>query len=136
MLNMAEDKEAAQSVAAVAQDLRSKTADIDRKLERLFQGYVSELIEPEQYQQETYKFKSEKKTLTEQIARLEQRRIVWLEPLKQWIKDAEKLGEITLSPELTPKKSFARKIFGLNLFLKNRSLLRSAQPVKKFPKCL
>ncbi len=118
-----DDKEAAQSVAAVAQDLRVKIMDIDRKLERLFQGYVSELIEPEQYQTEVNKLKSEKKTLTEQIARLEQRQRVWVEPLKTFIKDARNLGEITLSPELHPKKSFARKIFGLNLVLKNQKIV-------------
>lgn len=117
-----ESKEAVNTTAAVSQNLRERIQGIDRKLERLFQGYVSELLEPEQYRQEKNKCTSEKKTLNEQIARLEQRQTIWIEPLKQWIKDARNLGEITLSPELHPKKSAAQKIFGLNLFLKNQKI--------------
>jgi DNA invertase Pin-like site-specific DNA recombinase len=121
-------KESALSVAAVAQDLRSRTQEIDRKLERLLKVYLDEDIEPERYRQEKNNLTSEKKTLTEQVTRLEQRRGVWLAPLRNWIKDAEKLGEITLSPELHPKKSFAQKIFGSHLFLKNQKIESAPQP--------
>jgi len=51
------------------------------------------------YREEKNKLTSEKKTLTEKIARLEQTRNVWLEPLRNWIKDAQTLNEID---ETTP----------------------------------
>ena len=59
-------------------------------------------------------------TLAEQMTGLEQKGNSWLEPLRNWIKDAQILNEID---ETTPgplKKSFAQKIFGSNLFLKNQ----------------
>ena len=49
--------------------------------------------------------------------------VVWLEPLRDWIKDAEYLGETALTPTLPSKKSAAKKFFGSNLFLNNRSLV-------------
>jgi hypothetical protein len=117
-----DEQEAGRAVAAITQDLRSKTEEIGRKQERLFQGYLSEDIDPEKYRQEKNKLTLEKKTLTEQITRLEKKQKIWVEPLKNFIKDAEKLGEITLSPELHPKKSAAQKIFGLNLWLQNQKI--------------
>ena len=124
LLSMADksEQDSAHAISAVVQDLHSKTEDINRKQERLFQGYLSEDIDPERYRQEKNKLTLEKKTLTEQITKLQHKQKVWVEPLKSFIKDAEKLGEITLSPELHPKKSAAQKIFGLNLFLQNQKI--------------
>ena len=70
---------------------------------------------------------SEKKSLEGQIARLEQNIRAWVEPLKNWIKDAETLGAITQNAELHPKKLFAQKVFGLNLSLKNKKIDFSPQ---------
>ena len=101
---------------------------------------------PEKYRQEKNKLTLEKKTLTEQIARLGQKQDAWLAPLKNFLKDAQKLGEITLAPELHPKKSAAQKIFGSHLFLKNQkieftpqtqwaALCAALQKVGKVPLC-
>jgi site-specific DNA recombinase len=114
-----DDKESARSVAVVVQDLRSQAEDAERKLQRLLNAFLDQDIEQETYRTQKNGLVSVKKSLDEQIARLEHQRTVWLAPLKQWLKDAEKLGEITLSPELTPKKSFAQKICGSHLSLKN-----------------
>jgi len=117
-----DEHEAVGTTAAFVQDLRSKISEIDRKQERLFDGYVSELIEPERYREQKNKLTSEKKTLAEQIDRLEQKQNIWLEPLRNWIKDAETLNEINETTPLPLKKSFAQKIFGSNLFLKNQKI--------------
>ncbi len=47
--------------------------------------------------------------------------------MKNFIKDAEKLGEITLSLDLQAKKSAAKKIFGLNLWLQNQKIVSVPQ---------
>jgi DNA invertase Pin-like site-specific DNA recombinase len=117
-----DDKESAHSVALVVQDLRSKTEDIERKLQRLLNAYLDQDIEQESYRTEKNSLVGEKKSLEEQIARLEQERTVWLAPLREWLKDAEKLGAITQGAELHPKKSFAQKIFGSHLYLKNQKI--------------
>ena len=89
-----DEREGVQTTAAFVQELRSKIIEIDRKRDKLLEGYISELIEPDRYREEKNKLTSEKKTLTEKIARLEQTRNVWLEPLRNWIKDAQTLNEI------------------------------------------
>ncbi len=124
LLIMAEKKrqESTQSTAAFVQELRSKIGDIDHRLQRLQDMYLDQDIERDNYREQKNGLVLEKKSLEEQIARLEQKRAAWFEPLTQWLKDAEKLGEITLSPELHPKKSAAQKIFGSNLFLKNQKI--------------
>jgi HPt (histidine-containing phosphotransfer) domain-containing protein len=124
-LNMMADKDekkSAQSVEVFVQDLRSKIEDIDRKLQRLKSMYLDQDIEQEDYRTQKNALVSVKKSLEEQIARLEQQRTCWLAPLREWIQDAEKLGEITLSPELHPKKSFAQKILGSHPVLKNQKM--------------
>jgi hypothetical protein len=117
-----DEKEGFKATTALTEDLRSKMIEIDRKQDRLLEGYISELIEPDRYREEKNKLTSEKKTLAEQMTRLEQKGNSWLEPLRNWIKDAQTLNEID---ETTPgplKKSFAQKIFGSNLFLKNQKI--------------
>jgi site-specific DNA recombinase len=114
--------ETAKTTNVLVQDLRSKVADIDRKLQRLKNIYLDQDIEQEDYRTDKNKLVSEKKSLEEQISRIQQHQNSWLEPYKQWLKDAQNLREITLSPEMHPKKSAAQKIFGSNLFLKNQKI--------------
>jgi hypothetical protein len=122
-----DDKDSAHSVRAVVQTLRSRAEDIDRKLQRLLNAYLDQDIEQESYRTEKNSLVSQKKSLEEQIARLEEQRTLWLAPLKEWIQDARNLGEITLSPELQPKKSFAQKIFGSHLQLLHQKIVFSPQ---------
>ena len=124
LLGMAEKnrKQSAQSTAAFIQDLRSNIEGIDCRLQRLQDIYLDQDIDQASYREQKNKLVLEKKSLEEQITRLVQKRDAWFEPMVNWIKDAEKLGEITLSPELHPKKSAAQKIFGSNLFLKNQKI--------------
>ena len=124
LLGMAEKnrKQSAQSTAAFIQDLRSNIEGIDCRLQRLQDIYLDQDIDQASYREQKNKLVLEKKSLEEQITRLVQKRDAWFEPMMNWIKDAEKLGEITLSPELHPKKLAAQKIFGSNLFLKNQKI--------------
>jgi hypothetical protein len=50
---------------------------------------------------------------------LQKGQVAWLEPLRDWIKDAENLTETALTPTLTQKKLSAKKFFGSTLFLNN-----------------
>ena len=63
---------------------------------------------------------SEKKSVDEQIAKLLYTPSLWLEPTREWIKDASMLGEIAKTDDLPSKKLSLQKIFGSNLTLKSR----------------
>ncbi len=87
---------------------------------------------------------SEKKTLEEKMARIEQKQNDWLEPFENWIKVATNLVKIARDSNFQEKKVAAKEIFGSNLRLASRALrgdpvfphlfvLRAAESVGKKP---
>jgi|SRR5579872_57067 len=129
LLKMTEkdNQESARSVAVVVQELRRKIGETDIKLQRLLDAYLEQDIEREHYRDEKNALVSEKKSLEEQIARLERNRNIWLEPLKNWLKDAQTLDGINQNPSLSFKKFFSQKVFGSNLLLQNKKVVSVAQ---------
>ncbi len=122
LLKMAEaDKEkSAQSVSAFAQEVNGKIKNINVKLQRLLDGYLEQDIEREVYRKKKAKLLSEKKSLEEQILKLEQKQNDWLEPFQNWIKVASNLVKIAMDDDLSHKKVIAKEIFGSNLRLAAR----------------
>ena len=96
--------------------------NISSKLKRLRGIYIDEDIEQDEYLVEKSGLLSRKKSLEEKMTELEKGNIIWLEPLREWIKDASNIEENAISSNLPLKKSSAQKIFGSNLFLKNRRI--------------
>jgi DNA invertase Pin-like site-specific DNA recombinase len=84
----------AQSVSAFVQEAGEKIKTINIKLQRLLDGYLEQDIEREIYRTEKAKLLSEKKSLEEQMAKLEQKQNDWLEPMKNWINYAQNMGKI------------------------------------------
>ena len=112
--------ETAQSATAFIQEAREKIRGIQTKLQRLLDGYLEQIIEQEVYRTEKAKLLSEKKSLEEQSITLEQKRTGWLEPMAEWIKEAESLPKIAQEGNLFKKKVACRTLFGSNLVLANR----------------
>ena len=115
-----DEKEATQSTAALVQEAKDEIQGISQKLQRLLDAYLDQDIEREAYRSEKANLLSRKKSLEEKIGNLEQGAIAWVEPLRDWLKDAQMLNEIHEDAPLSLKKSFAKKIFGLNLTLHAR----------------
>ncbi len=105
------EREAIQSTAATVQELQNEIKDISEKLQRLLSAYLDQNIEREIYRSEKANLLSLKKTLEGKIPLLEQASISWLEPLKNWIKDAQTLNEIDKTTPVPLKKSSARTSF-------------------------
>src|SRR3989344_9630894 len=112
--------QAALSTTALVQEARDEIRGISQKLQRLLSAYLDQDIERESYRSEKANLLSRKKSLEEKIANLEQGAIAWIEPLREWIKDAQTLNNFDETTPLPLKKSFAQKIFGLNLTLHAR----------------
>jgi site-specific DNA recombinase len=108
--------------AAFVQELRGKVQDLSRKFDRLLDTYLAQDIERESYLKKRAKILSERKSVEEQIARLEQNAGSWLEPMREWIKNAVLLTETATNTDLIAKKTSLQQIFGSNLFLKNRCI--------------
>ena len=122
LLEMADkDKEkSAQSASAFFQEAQEKIRTIQNKLQRLLDGYLEQDIEREVYREQKAKLLSEKKSLEEKMARIEQKQNDWLEPFQNWIKVASNLVKIASDDDLFKKKVMAKEIFGSNLRLDAR----------------
>ncbi|KKS36692.1 MAG: Recombinase [Parcubacteria group bacterium GW2011_GWA2_42_14] len=115
-----EKTEAAQSSTAFVQESQERIRAIQTKLQRLLDGYLEQDIEREIYREQKAILLSEKKSLEEQMTRIEQKRTGWLEPMAEWIKEAGNLPKIARESNLFAKKVTAKEIFGSNLVLANR----------------
>ena len=118
-----DEQEAIQSSAAASQAIREKITAVSEKMKRLHRLYIDEDIERETYLAEKADLLSRKKSLEGEMAGLAKGQVAWLEPLRDWIKDAENLTETALTPTLAQKKLSAKKFFGSTLFLSSRSLV-------------
>src|SRR3990167_8580795 len=107
----------AQSVSAFVQESQNKIRAIQTKLQRLLDGYLEQDIEREIYREQKAVLLSEKKSLDEKMARIEQKQNAWLEPFQNWIKVASTLVKIARDNDLLQKKVIAKEIFGSNLRL-------------------
>ena len=119
MLDIEEDK-ANHSASEAVLELREKSEDFSRNLARLTDVYVAQDIERSDYLERRRSLMSEKKSVEEQISRLLRTPSMWIEPTREWIKDALMLDEIAKTNDLPSKKISLQKIFGSNLTLKNR----------------
>jgi site-specific DNA recombinase len=124
----ADEVEASQSSATASQAMRVEVEAVSGKLQRLHRLYLDQDIEREVYLSEKADLLSRKKSLEEKIGQIEKEHLTWLEPLRDWIKEAQTLEETAVSLSLPPKKSSAQKIFGSNLFLNNRLLVSTPTP--------
>ena len=109
-----DEREAIYSTGKHAQELRSEIQNVSQKLQRLLDAYLDQDIEQEIYRSEKAELLSRKKSLEEKIGNLEQGAIAWVEPLRNWIKDAKTLNEMDEKVSLPLKKQNLQKIFGLN----------------------
>ncbi len=112
----------AQSVSAFVEKNQKRIKDISVKLQRLLDGYLEQDIDKEVYRCEKAKLLSEKKSLEEEISSIEQKQNHWLEPMQKWIKEAVDMEKIALDCDLLHKKVAAKKVFGSNLLLQNKTL--------------
>ena len=111
---MKEDEQEAGKIASDAiQSLRGKVQEIDRQTERLTDVYIAQDIERETYLERRRTLMSEKKTIEEQIARLGRDGCAWLEPMREWIKDASLLAKAATNDDLNPKEGMPQKNFRL-----------------------
>ena len=129
LLKMAEKdfNNSAPSLTACVKEKEEKISSLSKRLERLLSGYLDQDIEKEIYRVEKGKLLLQKKSLEEEITNLSHKQNDWLEPMKEWIKDAQSLDKIASDDDLFAKKVKAKEIFGSNLLL-GEKLVRASAP--------
>jgi site-specific DNA recombinase len=128
LLKMAEKdfNNSAPSLTACVKESETKIYVISQKLERLLTGYLDQVIDQVDYTSQKAKLLSEKKSLQEEMTSLSHKQNDWLEPMKEWIKDAQTLDGIARDTDLFAKKVKAKEIFGSNLLLGEKTVRASA----------
>ena len=125
---LAEDKvDSAQSVTAFVSERQLTVRAIDQKLQRLLDGYLDQLIDQDIYKVEKNKLVSEKKSLTDQLARMTQTQTGWIGPMEKWINQAENLPVVAECGTLLEQKRAAKEIFGSDLWLSASEASGTAQ---------
>ena len=117
-----DETEGAHSSATFVQESKEKIDTFSQKLQRLLDSYLDQDIEREVYIEKKASLMSEKKSLEERSVTLEQQQTGWIEPLREWIKEAQNGVKIARGCDLMPKKVIAKKLFGSNLLLSSRNL--------------
>ena len=112
-----DEVETTHSVAASVQALRAQVATLNEKIARITDLFVEQDIERGEYLERKHALMSLKKSVEEQVLLLERDAARWLEPMRNWIKEAQILNEIAQSNDLPSRKSYLQKIFGSNLTL-------------------
>ena len=83
--------------------MREQVQGFARDLARLTDVYVAQDIERDDYLERRRTLMSEKKSVEEQIARLERTPSAWIEPARSWIRDASILDETAKNFDLPSK---------------------------------
>ncbi len=99
---------------------QAKIRNLQSKLQRLLDGYLDQDIEQSVYRTKQTELMSEKKSLEEQCSKLTLAGSVWIEPMRNWIKQATSLCKIAKEGKPVAIKEAFLEIDGLNLFLKNK----------------
>ncbi len=115
-----DESDTAHSFTAFVAEKQSTKRAIDTKLQRLLDSYLEQDIDRDEYRQNKAELMSEKKTIEESIARLQQTQTAWLEPMKTWVKEASGVDEVARGEDKNAKKVLALKIFGSNLTLSHK----------------
>ena len=115
-----DEKKAEQSSAVFIADAQRKVQDLQVKLQRLLDGYLDQDIDQPTYRAKQAELMSEKKTIEEQIGTLTVTGRAWVEPMREWLKQASDLNKIAKTDDLREVKRTFLQMDGLNLFLKDK----------------
>ena len=115
-----DEKQAKNASGVFIATVQTRIVSLQSKLQRLLDGYLDQDIEQRVYRTKQAELMSEKKSLEEQCAKLTFAGSSWIEPMRQWIKQATSLCEIAKEGKPVAIKEAFLKIDGLNLFLKNK----------------
>ncbi len=122
-----EESDISKSCLDVISIKRKDLEGIDIKLKLLLDSYLDQIIDKEEFQESKFHLMSKKKTIEEQILSLKKNQGNWIEPMKQWVLEAQTVQQVAESADLQLKKVLSKKIFGSNLFLEDKKLRGDGQ---------
>lgn len=117
-----DEQKAEQSSGVFIADAQGKIDSLQGKLQRLLDSYLDQDIDQPTYKAKQAELMSDKKSLEEQIGKLTLAANAWVEPMRQWLKQATDLKKIAKSNKPSAIKAAFAEIEGLILFLKDKKV--------------
>ncbi|PJE68662.1 hypothetical protein COU96_03145, partial [Candidatus Shapirobacteria bacterium CG10_big_fil_rev_8_21_14_0_10_38_14] len=105
-----------------AKKLNSQTQETEVKLNRLLDGYLDQVIEPEIYKQKNNELFEEKLKLEEKKSQIEKNGTFWLEPMREFVNCALQAQKIAREKNNCRDLAVVAKKVGSNYSLFNRRL--------------
>ena len=102
--------------------LELEQRDVEEKLNKLLDGYLEEVIDPEIYKQKKNELFEQKLKLQEKIALTKEKGGNWIEPFEEFIKRSINCGKIAHVKNNSDELAFVGKNVGSNFFLSNLRL--------------
>src|SRR3989338_11283929 len=104
------------------QKLSVSLSDLEKKLDRLLESYLEEITDTESYQRKKDELLQTKKVLQEKIEEIKTKGSSWLEPMREFIKEASEAAKIAREKNNGKDiATFAKKV-GSNYFLNDKRL--------------
>ena len=115
------------SSQSFAQKFDEQNKEVEMKLDKLVNAFLDGSIEKEIYLVKKDELIKTKTNLQEKRSAFGRKGNNWVEPLRNWIKDANHAEKLALSKDFLEIKSFVEKI-GTNRHLKNKCILLDFKP--------
>ncbi len=124
MLEMADrdGKKDKQFAFGELQSLSITLSELEKKLDRLLESYLEEIIDTESYRKKKDELLQQKKVLQEKIGEIKTKGSSWLEPMREFIKEAADAAKIARAKNNCKDLAIFAKKVGSNYFLNNRRL--------------
>ncbi len=116
-----DERRARQQAVLSVQNLKVELADVEKKLDKLVDLYLSEGLTHEEYARKKEKFISQKLQLQEQITDFEQKGLSWLELAREFVKSLNQAFILQSSENFAGMTTFLKTI-GSNFCLEDRKL--------------
>ena len=123
---MAQDEQAESTGnASVLDDLRTQISRLNAKQKILLDSYLDQDIDRQTFLAKKSEVLSEKKSLEESLANLTANQFAWIEPMRNWLETAKSICYLREIDDYNGQKAILSEIFGLNLFLSNKTLTQN-----------
>ena len=115
----ADEKQAKEVGRTEAEELKGELMQIDAKLEKLLNLYLSDALSTDEYAAKKNRLVSEKATLTEKVTDIEQNGVSWLEPAREFVLSLNQAANLNNENDFAGMAAFLKNI-GANHVLRNR----------------
>ena len=115
-----DEQKARKDSKVIVQNLKSESADVEARLDKLLSAYLDEIISVEEYATQKQKMLDQRVELKEEIREIEDKGVSWLEPARAWVKSLNEAEKLLLSGDKSEMTTFLKQI-GSNHILLDKS---------------